>query len=92
VRVLADEGAEFRQPPLERVVQALLVCELLVDALEAALKSLDNRELSVDRQPEGVDLGRLRGRDVFVELLDEADEYIRAFPVKFVELLTGEHC
>ncbi len=67
------------------------MCELPLDALEAALKSLDNCELSVDRQPERADLRRLRGRDVFVELLDEADDHIWALPVEFVELLTREH-
>lgn len=67
------------------------MCELLLDAPEPALKSLDNRELSVNRQPEHADLRRLGGRDVFVELLDEADDRVRAFPVEFLELLTREH-
>jgi hypothetical protein len=37
VRVFADEGAELREPALEIAVEALLVCQLLFDALEAAL-------------------------------------------------------
>jgi hypothetical protein len=28
---------------------------------------------------------------MFVELLDEADDHPGAFPVEFIELLTGEH-
>jgi hypothetical protein len=37
VGVLADEGAEFGEPPLELAVEALFMCELPLDALEAAL-------------------------------------------------------
>src|SRR5215213_5841776 len=91
MRVLANEGAEFRQPPLERAVKTLLVCELLLDALEAALEPLDDGELGVNGQPQGAHFGRLGGRDVVVELLDEAHDHLGAFPVKFVELPAGEH-
>ena len=89
--VLADEGAEFGEAALECVVETLLMSEPLAEALEARLKLPDDRELGVDRQPEAADLGRLRGRDVLVEILDEADESVGPFPIKIVELLTGEH-
>jgi hypothetical protein len=91
VRVLADECAEFREPPLEFVVEALLMGEPRVEALKPALQSQDDFELGVNREPEGAEFGRLRSRDVVVELLDEADDHLGAFPIKLVELLTGEH-
>jgi hypothetical protein len=91
VGVLADQAAEFGEAALERVVEALLMSEPLAETLEARLKLPDDRELGGDRQPEGADLGRLRGRDVLVEVFDEADESVGPFPVKIVELLTGEH-
>jgi hypothetical protein len=91
VGVFADEGAEFREPPLERIVEALLTGEPLAEALEARLELPDDRELGVDRQPEAADLGRLGGRDVFVEVFDEADDRLGPFPVKIVELPACEH-
>jgi DNA topoisomerase IB len=91
VGVLADQRAELREPALERVVETLLTGEPLAEALEAALQLPDDLELRVDRQPEGANFRRLGGRDVVVELLDEADERVGAFPVNFIELLTGKH-
>jgi hypothetical protein len=89
--VFADQSAELRQPPLEFTVEAFLVCQLPLDPLETRLEPLDDQELRVDGEPEGTNLGRLGRRDVIVELLDEADEHFGAFPIEFVELLTGEH-
>jgi hypothetical protein len=91
MRVFADSGTELSEPPLELAVEALLVCELLLDALEPALEPLDDRELGVDGEAQGADLGRLRGRDVVVDLLDKADERVGPFPVEFVRLPAGEH-
>jgi hypothetical protein len=91
MRVFADEGAELREPPLELVVEALLTGESPVEASEPRLKLLDNSELRVNGQPQGAHFRRLGGHDMFVELLDEADDHLGAFPVEFIELLTGEH-
>jgi hypothetical protein len=89
--VFADLLAEFREPPLEFVVQALLMSEPLADSAEARLELPDDGELRVDGEPQGAHLRRLRSRDVLVEVFDEADDYVRALPVEFVEMLPGEH-
>jgi hypothetical protein len=81
MRVFADEGAELREPPLQLEGKALLMGEPLAEALEPRLKLLDDGELGVDREPEGAEFGRLGSRDVFVELLDEVDDRLRAFPI-----------
>lgn len=83
--VLADEQAEFCEPPLEGAGETLLVCELLGEALGAPLQPLNDLQLGVDCQPQGANLRGLRGRDVFVELLDEAENYVGALPVDFVK-------
>jgi hypothetical protein len=59
-------------------------------ALEAALEPCDERELGVEGEAEEADLRGLGGGNLLVELLYEADESVRAFPVEFIELLTGE--
>lgn len=87
----ADLLAEFREPPLEIIVQALLTGEPLAESSEAHRELPDHGELRGHGEPEGAHLRRLRGRDVCVEILDEADDYVGAFPVEFVELRPGEH-
>jgi hypothetical protein len=67
------------------------VCQLLVESLDATLQPLYDRKLGVDSQPQGADFRGFCGGEVFVEVFDEANDHVRAFPVKLVELLTGEH-
>ncbi len=61
--------------------------ELPAEALDSRLKLRDDLQWRGDGAAQGGDDGRLGGRDVVVELLDEADDLVGAFQVKLVELL-----
>ena len=69
-----------------------MVGQFLLDAPEATLELPDGLELRVDGLPLVAEFRRFGGREVVVELFDEADDRVGAFPVQGVELLARELC
>jgi len=84
-------GFEFRDPPPELVVQALLSRQLLLDALESSGRLLVTFVLSVDDEPLMLTEDAPLVCQLCEQPLDVVEGGLRPLVIEFVELLASEH-